>query len=64
MCDDQFYRFKDCDCDRAVDITWCAAARTRGQCCPAAQRGRAQQPGETKPGKCPVCTGGSPASSN
>jgi hypothetical protein len=63
MCEDQFYSFEGCGCDRAVDITWCHAARARGQCCPIQQRGRAQQQGETKLGKCPVCAGSSPASS-
>jgi hypothetical protein len=45
MCDDQFYTFEECGCDRAVDITWCEDAEKRGQCCPPNQRGRAQQAG-------------------
>jgi hypothetical protein len=62
MCDDQFYYYEECGYDRAYDITWCDTARAAQQCCPAEQRGRAQQAGETKPGRCDVCTGASPAS--
>jgi len=48
MCDNQFYRFLECGCDRAVEVRQYATALVRGEMYNTVNRDRAQNVKDTK----------------